>query len=147
MVGLIGLLMMAIVGLGAAGIYVMRFFAVPPTPPLAVTPVRFPPMPPAWTATPLPPPTPSPSLAPLSTPTPNPAFLPPDATQAVQMDKIEQQLADLRGLKLEVRQPRFLIPRPRVEEVLRGQPGAGAGGATAESADDVERAGADQAHP
>ena len=86
MVGLIGLRVMAIVGLGAAGIYVMRFFAAPPTPPLvvvAVTPVRFSTMPPAWTATPLPPPTPSPSLAPLSTPTPNPAFLPPDATQAV----------------------------------------------------------------
>ncbi len=124
MVGLIALLVVAIVGLGGAGIYVLRLYTAPPTSPfvvVAVTPVRFPTLPPVWTATPLPSPTAIPSVTPLPTPTPSATFPPPDSTQAAQMDKIEQQVADLRGLKLEGSPARFLIPRQSVEEVLRGQ--------------------------
>ncbi len=37
------------------------------------------------------------------------------------MDKIDQQVADLRGLTIQASNPRFLIPRPNVEQVLRSQ--------------------------
>jgi len=86
-----------------------------------VTQAHYPTLPPTWTNTPLPSQTPIPSITPTRTPTPSPTFPPPDATQASSMDTIQQQVADLRGLKIEASNPRYLIPRQSVEAVLRGQ--------------------------
>ncbi|MCC7361329.1 MAG: hypothetical protein IT317_17720 [Anaerolineales bacterium] len=114
-----GLLVLAGVGVTTA-VLVLR-----PTPtPVAVvvienTPVSFPTLPPTWTAT-LNIPTHTPTPIPTRTPRPSATFEPPNPTQAVQMDKIAEQVADLRGLALQGAPERFLIPRDRVADTLEG---------------------------
>ncbi len=71
------------------------------------TPTTFPP---TWT------PTPHPSATPTRTPTPFPTV---NATLSSQMDTIERQVADLRGLTIEASVPRVLIGRDAVEHTLR----------------------------
>jgi len=97
---------------------------------VVATPVTFPTLPPTWTATLIPSATPPPSPIPTRTPRPTATFEPPEATQAVQMDKIAEQVADLRGLAIQGTPERYLISRERVEEVLNGlilDPGRRAG--------------------
>jgi hypothetical protein len=82
---------------------------------------------PTFTATPQPSPTeqkfpptwtPTPTLAPTSTrtATPYPTL---NATLQANMDRIEEQVADLRGLSIGVEVPRVLIRRDAVEQTLR----------------------------
>jgi hypothetical protein len=76
-------------------------------------------LPPTWTATSFPPtwtPTPLPTVTPTRTPTPFPTL---NATVSAQMDTIERQVADLRGLTLGTPVPRVLIGREAVEITLR----------------------------
>ncbi len=67
-------------------------------------------VPPTWTPTPTPQPTPTRTATPF--PTLNPTLL-------ANMDKIEQQVADLRGLPIVAEVPRVLIRRDAVEQTLR----------------------------
>ncbi len=81
------------------------------TPTFTPTPLPSPTtFPPTWTPTP--PPTATPTRTPTSYPTPN-------AQVSVQMDKIEQQVSDLRGLSIESAVPRVLIRRGDVESTLK----------------------------
>ena len=107
--------------LATAAIFLFR----PQPTPVAVvviesTPVAFPTLPPTWT--PLPPPsiTPPPSPVPTRTPRPTSTFQPPNEDMATQMDKIEAQVADLRGLAIRSDPERYLIARDRVADTLEG---------------------------
>ncbi|HSD83984.1 MAG TPA: hypothetical protein VLG46_09010, partial [Anaerolineae bacterium] len=77
------------------------------TPPPAPTEQR---LPPTWTLTPTPQPTSTRTATPF--PTLNPTLI-------GQMDKIEEQVADLRGLTISAEVPRLLIRREAVEQTLR----------------------------
>jgi hypothetical protein len=81
--------------------------AFTPTPPPAPTERK---LPPTWTRTPTPAPTAT------RTATPYPTL---NATLQAGMDKIEEQVADLRGLALGAGVPRVLIRREAVEQTLR----------------------------
>ncbi|HTP09132.1 MAG TPA: hypothetical protein VMP08_12830 [Anaerolineae bacterium] len=78
-----------------------------PAPPPSATERR---LPSTWTPTPTPAPTATRTATPF--PTLNPTLL-------ANMDKIEQQVADLRGLSIENDVPRVLIRREAVEQTLR----------------------------
>jgi len=81
------------------------------TPTFTPTPLPSPTtFPSTWTATP--PPTATPTRTPTSYPTPN-------AQVSAQMDTIEQQVSDLRGLSIETAVPRVLIQRSDVETTLK----------------------------
>jgi hypothetical protein len=67
-------------------------------------------LPPTWTLTPTPQPTPTRTATPF--PTLNPTLI-------GQMDRIEEQVADLRGLPIGDEVPRVLIRRENVEQTLR----------------------------
>ncbi len=124
LLAIIGLLVIVLAAMVAFGGRYVLFALNPPRPVVVVplvTPITYPTLPPTWTPTPLPSPTPIPSATGTPTLTPSPTFEPPDATQAAEMDKIDQQVADLRGLTIEASNPRFLIPRPNVEQALRSQ--------------------------
>jgi hypothetical protein len=84
------------------------------------TPISFPTLPPTWTASPLPTETPVPTATPTRTPTATPTLPPPDSTMAADMDKIAQQVADLRGLAVTGENPRYLVPRNQIEALLNG---------------------------
>lgn len=89
--------------------------AAPPTvaPAFTATPQPAPTqktLPPTWTPTPLP------SITPTRTATPYPTVNP---TTAAQMDTIEQQVADLRGLSIGTAVPRRLIRQNDVENMLK----------------------------
>lgn len=105
-----------------AGMYWAGYFDPPP--PVVVvdapTAITFPTLPPTWTASPMPSETPIPSPTATRTPTPTPSLPPPDAAMAAEMDIIAQQVSDLRGLPLQGENPRYLVERDRVEDVLRG---------------------------
>ncbi len=76
-------------------------------PPPTWTPTKFPA---TWT------PTPTPQATPTRTATPFPTLNP---TLLAQMDTIEKQVADLRGLTIDSDVPRVLIRRDDVEQTLR----------------------------
>lgn len=121
MIFLGALLVIVLLAVGTTAVlFVMR-----PTPtPVAVvviesTPITFPTLPPTWTAT-IAVPTASPTPIPTRTPRPSATFVPPDVTMAAQMDKIAEQVADLRGLAIQGVNPRYLLPRERVAETLEG---------------------------
>ena len=80
------------------------FTATPPPSPTERT------LPPTWTPTALP------AATPTRTATPYPTLNP---TTGAQMDKIEQQVADLRGLSSDTAVPRRLIGKMDVESMLR----------------------------
>ncbi len=67
-------------------------------------------LPPTWTPTPLP------TVTPTRTATPYPTL---NSTISAQMDKIEQQVADLRGLSSDTVVPRRLIRKTDVEGLLK----------------------------
>jgi hypothetical protein len=85
---------------------------------LEATKNYFPTLPPTWTPTPQPPPTAT--LPPTATriPTATPTLAAPAPTALAQMDRIEKQVANLRGLKIETEVPRFLITPQKAKEIL-----------------------------
>ena len=123
----------ALVCAATAGLYWAGYFdPTPPPPPVVVvqgpvsTAITFPTLPPAWTPSPVPSATPRPTETPLPTETPTPTLTPtpslppPDATLASAMDKIAAEVSGLRGLTMVGENARYLVPRSRVEELLRG---------------------------
>jgi hypothetical protein len=87
--------------------------AIATTPTFTLTPRPSPTerrVPPTWTLTP------TPQATSTRTATPFPTLNP---TLVANMDKIEQQVADLRGLSIETEVPRVLIRREAVEQTLR----------------------------
>lgn len=118
---LLGALAVAVVGgLASAGLWARGSLA-PPTQVVVVgiaTPMSFPTLPPTGTASPTPTETLVPSPSPTRTPTGTPTLPPPNPTLAAEMNVINQQVADLRGLAVQGENPRFLVARHQVEDVL-----------------------------
>jgi len=75
-------------------------------------------LPPKWTDTPTFAPTPTRTPTPVPSPTGTAAFATPDATTAASMELIEKQVANLRGLSIGEKVPRFVISRLEAEDVL-----------------------------
>jgi hypothetical protein len=78
----------------------------------------FPTLPPTWTPTPQPPPTATPQPTATRIPTTTPTLAAPPPTALAQMDRIQKQVADLRGLKIQAEVPRYLISTQRAKEML-----------------------------
>jgi hypothetical protein len=78
----------------------------------------FPTLPPTWTPTPQQSATATPTPEATRTPTPTPTLPAPDATILEQMDKIQKQVANLRGIKIEGEVPSFLITPQKAREML-----------------------------
>jgi hypothetical protein len=85
---------------------------------LEATKNYFPTLPPTWTPTPQPPPTATPSPTATRIPTPTPTLAAPPPTALAQMDRIQKQVSNLRGLKVEAEVPRFLISTQKAKEML-----------------------------
>ncbi|HLC33534.1 MAG TPA: hypothetical protein VJJ70_00860 [Anaerolineales bacterium] len=75
-------------------------------------------LPPKWTDTPTFTPTPTRTATPVPSATGTPAFATPDATTVVSMELIEKQVANLRGLSIGEKVPRYVISRNEAERVL-----------------------------
>jgi hypothetical protein len=80
----------------------------------------FPTLPPTWTPTPQPPPSVTPTPAATPIPTSTPTIPAPAPTILAQMDRIQKQVAVLRGLKVETQVPSYLIAPQDAKEMLAG---------------------------
>lgn len=78
-------------------------------------------LPPTWTPTPTLAPTATRTITPIPEPTLTPTFLPPPPTALAQMDLIQQQVADLRGLSIVFPVPRYVLPKMVAEKMLRSE--------------------------
>ncbi len=98
-------------------------------------------LPPTWTPTITPTETvvPSPTLEP--TPIPSPTLPPPDPTMAASMDRIETEVADIRGLAPSGPVGRFVVPKGEVRPILESD-FLSNGGSPAEVADQARVLGA-----
>ena len=85
---------------------------------VALASVSYPTLPPTWTNTPTPTITPTPTVTPTPTRTPVPTPLPPEPTLASEMDIIQQQVADVRGLPVQGEIQRYVIDKKRVRGTL-----------------------------
>jgi hypothetical protein len=85
---------------------------------LEATKNYFPTLPPTWTPTPQPPPTTTPQPTTTRIPTATPTLVAPPPTAQAQMDRIQKQVANLRGLKIESDVPRYLISTQKAKEML-----------------------------
>jgi len=88
------------------------------TPPEPTTGNAFPTLPPTWTPTLLPSETPIPSLTPTPSLTPMPTLRPPQPTALAQMERIQQEVSDLRGLPILTAVPRYVLTANRVRGKL-----------------------------
>jgi hypothetical protein len=122
-IGVTALLIVAAIGV----LLVVVLTSSTSTPSVPAVVAALPTVPSTFTATPLPTPTPK-TLPPTWTPTPLPSVTPTrtatpyptlNATIAGQMDRIEQQVADLRGLSSDAAVPRLLIRKTDVEGMLK----------------------------
>jgi hypothetical protein len=75
-------------------------------------------LPPEWTATPSHTPTQLPTHTPTKTATASPSPIPPDATTSALMDRIDQEVADIRGLPIQKNVKRYVISSIRVRPIL-----------------------------
>jgi tetratricopeptide (TPR) repeat protein len=75
-------------------------------------------LPPEWTATPSRTPTNPPTATPTNTATVSPTPIPPDATTSALMDRINQEVADIRGLPVRNDVDRYVISAFRVRPIL-----------------------------
>ncbi len=84
-------------------------------------------LPPTWTITPTP--TTSPTRTPLPTPSPmpSPTLMAPAPTTLAFMDRIQQEVSELRGLPALSNPPRYLVSRYIIEQQLRAELGSGDG--------------------
>jgi len=95
-------------------------------------------LPPTWTPTDTPTITLTPSPRPTATPSPTATVPVPNATVQAEMDILQQEVADVRGLEpLEASGPRYLLSKAQVRPVLEAS-FAGAGGSQAQL-DDLGR--------
>jgi hypothetical protein len=88
------------------------------TPSLTGTPVLLT-LPPRWTDTPPPTITYTPTISLTPTPSPSPTLVPPDETQQAGIDKVEKQVADLRGLQWDGSPPIYVVSRDQAESILQ----------------------------
>jgi hypothetical protein len=93
-------------------------------------------LPPEWTATPSRTPTELPTSTPTRTATVSPTPIPPDATTSALMDRIDQEVADIRGLPITEDVNRYLISEFRVRPILEAN-FLSAGGSQAELNDEA----------
>jgi hypothetical protein len=75
-------------------------------------------LPASWTPTITPTTTLTPTLTPTPTITPTATPIPPDATTVALMDRIEQEVSDIRGLAIVTSVPRYVISRTAVRPIL-----------------------------
>lgn len=75
-------------------------------------------LPPTWTPTASKTPTATPTATSSPTPTGTPTPIPPDPTTAAEMDQIQLEVSNLRGLELVAGQPSYVVPRARVRPLL-----------------------------
>lgn len=124
---LISLLALTIVCSVVVGVLIIRDYQqshlvrVPPTHQeiaVVATAYRVPTLPPTWTISPTPSISPTPTPKPTRTPTPTPTYAPPNATARAQMNDIQQQVSDLRGLPIRAEVPQYVISTTNVRRKL-----------------------------
>ncbi len=76
-------------------------------------------LPPTWTPTPQPTASATPTITPTPAPSPTPTYLAPPPTVSALMGRIEQEMADLRGLPIQQHPPRYLVSTTLVENMLK----------------------------
>jgi len=84
----------------------------------SITPYRT--LPPTWTITATPTFLPTSTPRPTKTPTATPTYISVNPTTSFQMEKIEKQVADLRGLPIKTSIPHYILPINQAEMILRG---------------------------
>ena len=77
-------------------------------------------LPPTWTPSPTPTIAPSSTITPTQTPTASPTPVPPNPTVAAEMDLIQRQVSDLRGLPIRDEVSQYLINKVSVRPLLEG---------------------------
>ena len=85
---------------------------------IALVTVGLPTLPPTWTATPTPTITSTPTITPTPSATGTPTLPAPETEVLAEMDKIQQEVADLRGLAIESPVSSFVIGSRKVRDVL-----------------------------
>lgn len=75
-------------------------------------------LPPTWTPTPSKTPTATPTITPSPTATETPTPIPPDETTEAAMERIQLEVAGLRGLEMVSNQPSYIVSRTRVRPLL-----------------------------
>jgi hypothetical protein len=84
-------------------------------------------LPPTWTATITPTVTATETVTPTPSHTPTPTPVPPNATTRAEMDEVEQEVADLRGLAVEGNAASYVITSSKVRPILEASFRAGGG--------------------
>jgi hypothetical protein len=85
------------------------------------TPVRLVTLPPEWTRTPTPTISPTPTITSTPTQTQTPTFAAPNETVQAAMDKVMQQVEDLRGLEMSDPLPVYIVTSQQAERVLQAE--------------------------
>jgi hypothetical protein len=119
------------VGLYLAGFIPQSLFAGFLPAPVSVTPQNGMPtdtpappaftLPPEWTPTPTPTITPTKTITSTPTQTLSPTYEPPEPTARANMDKIQKQVEDLRGLSLKDPLPVYIVSTYQAEEILQAE--------------------------
>lgn len=94
-------------------------------------------LPPTWTPTMTVTPSATPTITPTPTHTPTATPIPPDATTAADMEIIQQEVADVRGLPLQGESSSYVISSAKVRPILESS--FRAGGGTEEEVQDLAR--------
>jgi hypothetical protein len=133
---ILGLIALAVVVF--VGLQILQTLQSPSGAPGAATSVGGgQPLPPTWTATLTPTETPVPSATPRPTLTPTPTLEPPDPTISAMMDRIEAEVADIRGLESSAPVTRYVVSRSGVRPILEAE--FQANGGSREEMDDEAR--------
>ena len=114
------LVILAVVGLavvGFVGFSMLQTLRPPSAGPAAATGFSQA-LPPSWTPTLTPTETPVPTVTPTPTPTSTPTLVPPDPTMEAMMQRIEAEVADIRGLEPTGPIERYVVSRSAVRPIL-----------------------------
>jgi hypothetical protein len=95
-------------------------------------------LPPTWTPTTTPTASATPTITPTPSHTPTPTPVPPDPETRAEMDVIEQEVADLRGLPIEGSSASYVITSAKVRPILESS--FRAGGGTQSEVEDLAQA-------
>jgi hypothetical protein len=127
----VGLALILLAGIGVAIVWGFNTFLVitpPPVTPISLlipslTPTTQVPyqLAPTWTPNPTPTITLTPTITPTPVPSPTPTFPAPLPTTAALMDRIQQEVSDLRGLPIQAEVPRYVVSSMMVEKMLYGE--------------------------
>ena len=114
----VGLCVLTVLVCSVSGIVFLQNRAKAAQLALEATRNYFPTLPPTWTPTPQTPPTVTPTPEPTSIPMPTQTLPAPDPAILNQMEKIQRQVASLRGIKIDKEVPGYLMTPQKAREML-----------------------------